>query len=99
MKKRKIAQPPVLQRRPPLADLLPAGELVVLYGERRMTVQGCRKILSYSPTEICLLLKKRRICVTGENLACSSFSGGCTTLQGRIRRVEYQNLEKGEKSS
>ena len=99
MKKRKNAQPPVLHRRPPLADLLPAGDLIVLYGERRMTVQGCRKILAYSPTEILLLLKKRQICVTGEDLVCSSFSGGCTTLQGRIRRVEYQNAEKEEKRS
>ncbi len=95
MKKRKIVQAPY--RRPPLADLLPTGELVVLYGDRRMTVQGCRKILAYSPTEIRLQLKHRQVCVTGEGLGCSSFSGGCTTLQGRIRSVEYQDAEKGEK--
>lgn len=94
MKKRKTV---AAHRRPPLADLLSTGELVVLYGDRRMTVQGCRKILAYSPTEIRLQLKRRQVCVTGEGLGCSSFSGGCTTLQGYIRSVEYRETEKGEK--
>ena len=83
-------------RRPPHSDLLPNSELVVLYGERRMTVQGCRKILAYSPTEIRLQLKKRQIRITGEELGCSAFSGGCTTLQGRIRSVEYEASEQEE---
>ena len=81
--------------RPPLADLLPSGELVVLYGDRRVTVQGCRKILAYSPSEIRLQLKNRQLVVAGEGLGCSSFSGGCTTLQGRIRAVCYRETEKG----
>lgn len=92
-----MKQPKFLRdRRPPLSDLLPNNELVVLYGERRMTVQGCRKILAYSPTEIRLQLKKRQIRITGEELGCSAFSGGCTTLQGHIRSVEYQDSEKEE---
>ena len=83
-------------RRPPLAELLFGGELVVLYGERRMTVQGCRRILAYSPTEIRLQLKTRQLRVTGGRLGCSAFSGGCTTLKGRIRSVEYQLPEQEE---
>ena len=82
-------------QRPPLADLLPSGELVALYGDRRITIQGCRKILAYSPTEIRLQLKHRQLVILGEDLGCSSFSGGCTTLQGRIRSVSYQEGEKG----
>ena len=76
-----------------VADLLPAGETVVLYGERRMTVQGCRRILSYSPQEIRLQLKKRTLAVRGTSLECVSFSGGCTTLQGWIRSVESEGGE------
>lgn len=76
-----------------VADLLPVGETVVLYGERRMTVQGCRRILSYSPELIRLQLKKRTLAIRGAFLECVSFSGGCTTLQGRIKSVESEGGE------
>ena len=82
--------------RPSLADLFPGGETVVLYGNRRMTVRGCKKIVTYTPREIRLQLKHRGLLVRGEMLICSSFSGGCTTLQGTIQSVGY-TLEEGEK--
>ena len=78
-----------VKARPALSDLFPAGETVVLYGERRMTVRGCKRILVYTPSEIRLQLKHRRLLVRGEMLICTSFSGGCTTLQGCIRSVGY----------
>lgn len=76
------------------AELLPSGEMTVLYGTRRMTVRGCRRILAYNPTEILLQLKKQCLRICGEGLACSTFSGGCTTIQGRIRSLIYE--EGGE---
>lgn len=78
-----------------VSDLLPTGEMAVLYGDRRITVQGCKKILAYSPMEIRLQLKNSILAVRGSGLICSCFSGGCTTLQGQILCVEYQ--KKGEK--
>lgn len=75
------------QVRPRLSELLPTGENAVLYGDRRMTVQGCRRILVYSPTEIRLQLKRRQLVILGCNLECSSFAGGCVTLQGKITQV------------
>lgn len=77
-----------------LSELLPSGETVVIYGEHRITVQGCRKILSYSPTEILLRLKRRSLCIRGEGLICTAFSGGGTSLQGVIRSIEYRELEE-----
>ena len=78
----------------PIGELVSQGEVIVMYGDRRMTVQGCRKILAYSPTEIRLQLKYRRLCVRGEALGCSAFSGGCTTLQGRIASVFFEETER-----
>ena len=78
-----------------ISDWLPTGETAVLYGDRRITVQGCRKILSYSPTEIRMQLKNCILAVRGSELICSCFSGGCTTLQGRILCVEYQKSRGG----
>jgi len=97
MKERKTSQKAAPKRVSlPMADLMPVGETVVIYGDRRMTVQGCRKILVYTPVEIRLQLKQRRICVYGTDLGCSSFSGGCTTVTGVIRAVEFHNAGKGE---
>lgn len=78
-----------------VSDLLSTGETVVMYGDRRITVQGCRKILAYAPTEIRLQLKHCVLSVRGSELICSCFSGGCTTLQGRILCVEYQKNKGG----
>ena len=78
-----------------VSELLPTGETVVLYGDRRMTVQGCKKILVYSTSEICLRLKNCVLTVRGKDLICSCFSGGCTTLQGKILCVEYQKDQAG----
>lgn len=78
-----------------LADWLPTGETAVLYGDRRITVQGCRKILTYSTSEIRLQLKNCILAVRGSELICSCFSGGCTTLQGKILCVEYQKNRGG----
>ncbi len=75
--------------RPSLSDLFPCGETIVLYGNKRMTVRGCKKIMTYTPHEIRLQLKHRRLLVRGEMLICTSFSGGCTTLQGNIQSVGY----------
>lgn len=82
----------------PIGELVSQGEITVIYGDRRMTVQGCKKILAYAPSEIRLQLKNRVLCVRGEGLACSSFSGGCTTLEGLILSVHYEKSnERGEK--
>jgi sporulation protein YqfC len=84
-----------VKARPSLADLFPSGEMIVLYGNKRMTVRGCKKILTYTPREIRLRLKHRCLFVRGEMLICTSFSGGCTTLQGTIQSVGY-DTEEGE---
>ena len=78
-----------------VADLLSSGETAVLYGDRRISVQGCRRILSYSTVEIKLQLKNCVLSVRGSDLICSCFSGGCTTLQGKILCVEYQKNRGG----
>ncbi|MBE6634394.1 MAG: hypothetical protein E7620_08670 [Ruminococcaceae bacterium] len=91
MKRQRNSSKP--QARPRLSDLLPTGENTVLYGDRRMTVQGCRRILLYSPTEIRLQLKRRQLVIRGNDLECSSFAGGCVTLQGRILQVASEGGE------
>ncbi len=66
------------------------SEMTVLYGNRRATVRGCRKILSYAPEEIRLLLRGRELCLRGRELCCVSFAGGSATVEGILTAVELR---------
>lgn len=70
------------------ADMFRADS-IVLRGERTATVYACRKILRYAKACVCLSLGKRRVCVEGEDLICTSFSAGTVTVEGRISGVRY----------
>ncbi len=65
------------------------ADSIVLRGERTATVYGCRQILRYAKECVCLSLGKRRACVEGEGLICTSFSAGTVTVEGRIAGVHY----------
>lgn len=70
------------------------GGMVVLHGQRAVTVYGCRKILSYSPWEIRLCVEKSELSVLGEGLLCTCFSSGSATVEGRIDGVLYQDCKR-----
>ena len=78
----------------PRAVALFDDRLIVLRGESEMTVHGCKKILQYSTDRICLLMRGRQLCIRGNGLFCTSFSGGVITLEGRIDSVCYEAEEK-----
>ena len=65
-------------------------EMVVLHGAREATVYGCRRILRYGTEEICLAMYRKILCVSGERLICTSFSGGTITIEGEIRALQYR---------
>lgn len=54
-------------------------------------VYGCHRILSYSPTRICLAVGKRRVTVFGDSLLCTSFSARCVTVEGEVEGIHYCN--------
>lgn len=64
------------------------SEMTVLYGNRRVSVRGCRRILSYDPKEIRLALRDRELLLRGRDLRCTSFTGGCVTVEGILTAVE-----------
>ena len=70
-------------------------DMIVLRGEHTATVYSCRRILLYTPTEIRLQMAKRVVSVCGEELCCTSFSGGTVTVRGLIRGLSYpENWEE-----
>lgn len=72
-----------------MRGLLERRDLIVLAGETRATLYGCRRILLYSPTEIRLCIGTREVSLTGEGLLCTCFSAGSVTVEGHIRSVQY----------
>ena len=64
-------------------------QTIVLRGRAEATVYGCRRILSYSPQEICFGMKRDHLTVMGKELYCSSFVGGTVTVMGRIDSFAY----------
>ena len=70
------------------------SEMTVIYGNRRVTVRGCRKILSYQPDEIRMLLPEREICLRGQGLCCVCFGERSSTVEGIITGVELCEREK-----
>ena len=64
-------------------------DTAVLRGESGASVYGCRRILHYSPTRICLCLGRRRIAVRGEGMICTSFCGGCVTVSGCVEGIFF----------
>lgn len=65
-------------------DLL-AGEFrIELRGRNTLFVQGCRRIVKYSPEEMIFAAKGFEVSVSGENLVCSTYHDGTVTIDGYI---------------
>ena len=69
-------------------------DLILIRGQRGVTVYGCRRILHYSPDHIDLQSGKRVVGICGSGLICIAFSGGSATVRGRIQGVSF--LAPGE---
>ena len=69
------------------------SDSVVLHGDSGITVYGCRRILHYSPTRICLQAGKRQIRIEGKDLLCTAFSAGSVKGSGEIGCVCFCRAE------
>lgn len=77
-----------------MRSVLDRRDMIVLMGDSRATLYGCRRILLYSPTEIRLCVGKREVSLVGESLLCTCFSAGSVTVEGHIRALHYHKAEK-----
>lgn len=71
-------------------------EVTVLYGDHRAVIRGCKRILSYSPTEIQIALGRHIVCLEGMGLRCVSFAAGSTAVEGVLHSVTLQTIAKKE---
>ena len=62
---------------------------IELCGRGRLTVGGAKKIGSFSPEKIRILLSKETLTVTGISLICLSFQNETLVIGGRILSVTF----------
>ena len=66
------------------------GEMrIELRGRNTLFMQGCRRILKYSPEEMIMAAKGFSISVKGERLVCSTYHDGVVSIDGIISGVEF----------
>ena len=71
-------------------ELLSGGMRVELRGREYLMVEGCRRILTYTPTLVRLRLHRCVLAVEGERLLCQSYLSGAVTLEGWISGVCFE---------
>lgn len=77
-----------------MRSVFPYSESVTVWGQERVTAQGCKRILTYTATCIRLRLRQTVLAVRGSGLCCVSFSCGTATLCGRIQSVCFEDAQE-----
>ena len=75
-------------------DILSGGMRAELRGRNLLTVQGCRRILTYTPTCIRLQMKDTVLAVRGRRLGCTSYLAGAVGVD-RWRAFPLRTGERG----
>lgn len=70
-------------------DFVKGNILVSMEGQERITIENFKGISSYTPQEIRLITKQKKICVSGVNLRIENFSREEIEISGRIEKLEY----------
>ena len=74
-------------------DILEGGLSVEIRGRYRLYIRGCRRILQYSPEEMCFQMKKCVLKICGHGLICHSFLSGAVGIEGRIDSISFADQE------
>ncbi len=74
-------------------ELLSGGMRVELRGREYLQVEGCRRILTYTPTLVRLRLCRCVLVIEGERLLCHSYLSGAVALEGFVNRLWFEEGE------
>lgn len=74
-------------------DVLCGGLRVEMRGRESLTVEGCRKILVYTPTLIKLKMHRCVLVIEGERLLCHAYLSGAVGLEGMVNCLHFEDEE------
>lgn len=71
-------------------EITPYEHRVTLFGTAGGLIEGVKRIVCYTPSEIRLQLKKGGLTIVGEGLKIKKYGDGEVALVGKITEVCYQ---------
>lgn len=74
-------------------DTLPGATFIEIRGRNSLTLKGGKKILTYTPYEIRVSLKKGSLRICGSRLQCTSYYVGAIGIDGFIKSVCFEDGE------
>ena len=77
------------------AELLDGDISVRLCGRYSMVIHGCRRILSFTPSEVRLDMGSCELSVWGKRLICTAFLAGDVGVEGLISGMVFDREEGG----
>ncbi len=75
------------------SDILTGDLRIEMRGRNLLFIQGCRRILNYSPCLMIMAVKDMSVEVAGERLICSTYHSGTVSIEGYIKSI---NIDDGE---
>lgn len=71
-------------------EILGEADTLEMRGTSELTVRECHHIIYYGDEEIRLALKEYILTILGEDLYCTSYSGGAVCVDGRIEELKFK---------
>ena len=76
------------------SDLILGDFRLEIRGRSTLFMQGCRRILKYSPEEMIMAAKGFDVDIKGRRLVCTSYHDGTVTVEGVIGSLEFLGGEE-----
>lgn len=80
------------------SDLLGGDLRIEIRGRNTLFMQGCRRILKYSPEEMIMSARGFDVIIDGERLICSTYHSGTVTVEGNVLAVRFAPPHVEERS-
>ncbi len=77
------------------SDILTGDFKIEMRGRNTVFIQGCRRILKYSPCIMVMAVKNFAVEIIGERLVCSAYHDGTISIDGYIKTVNIDDGEEG----
>ena len=75
------------------ADTLSGNFRIEIRGRNTLFMQGCRRIIKYSPEEMIMAAKGFEVSIVGARLVCTTYHDGTVTVDGYIYGVNFDDGE------
>lgn len=73
-------------------DIFGEGPFIELKGRHEITLQGCKKIIACTETEVMLRLRSADLHIEGNALRCITYFSGAVSIRGEITLLRFEEI-------